>query len=500
MGSNRFMPSVFWYIKALALIHLFIFIFMSAKAQMTFPEQSKVTLNAAEVIFKLSSIQTLASTSEQAFWVTINDLGLLDDDNCNSLLLLDGYWRNTNTSSIYKLKLESCIALASNQMRRDQIILPIGFVCDAYKGLKLEAGRFNMQWNQNVDTRISSSDLLFGISFTPIPMIRLGTEKPFAPIPFIDTFIFSGFILHEWLVNSRTTRNANLHAKNFKAQLDLGNSHTFYRLTHNAQWTGDSSVLGALPSGFHDFIDLFTGSSSANINAPDGEQINIAGNHIGTWNMGFDVRSESMTTSVRFNHLFEDGSGQWMKNGSDGQIQIIIKENTPKNSSSNSFVDQFVYEYIYIAVASGWATSDTPDNDTKFDDFGFRFSGRDNSYNNGVYTNGWTYLNQPIHNSLFMTVQEAQRWAPSNEQIVSTNGLASGSILAHHIGSRVAIKLFVEDFRYRQKTSIVRYYVSSGVLPIFFEPYRSKDSVRSEDYAFFTEVEQYYVRLDIKKS
>jgi|AntAceMinimDraft_12_1070368.scaffolds.fasta_scaffold07593_3 hypothetical protein len=487
-------------LKATGILTLFLTAIVPAKAQISFPSLNRDSLNTTAPSFRLTSIQTIATTNEQAFWLTRNDLGLLDDDNLNSLLLLDGFWRNTRSNNINELRIESGVSLAFNQLRTNQVVLPIGYVSVAYKGLKIEGGRFNMQWNQPFDTRISSGDLLYGISSTPIPMIRLGTEVPFAPIPVLSAFKISGFLLHGWFESSRVASNAFLHAKNFRAQLDLGDFTPFFGLTHNAQWGGNSSVNGPLPSGFSDFLDVFTGSSSNNVNAPEGERINVAGNHIGTWNMGFDVRSESMTTSVRFNHLFEDGSGQWMKNGSDGQIQIIVTKNKTFGDKFRSFVDQIVYEYINTTVASGWGTSDAPDSETKFDEFGFRFGGRDNYYNNGIYANGWTYLNQPIHNPLFMTVGEAQRWAPNSEQIVSTLGFASGSILAHHIGFRGAFSLFGEDFRYRHKTSVVRYYGNSGTLPRFFAPYRANENVRSEDYAFFPEVEQYYARLDIEKS
>jgi hypothetical protein len=487
-------------LKGLFILTVFLAVLVPAKAQVSFPDSRVDSLKGNPPSFKLSSIHTLASTNEQAFWLTRNDLGLLEDDNFNSLLLFDTYWRNSTSSDIQKLRYEFGGTVAFNQMRTNQVILPVGYLKVAYQGLKIEGGRFNMQWNQPFDTRISSGDLLYGISSTPIPMVRLSTEKPFAPIPFLNAFKISGFILHGWLEKSRTVSSAFLHAKSFRAQLDLGNFTPFFGLTHNAQWGGRLDGVGKLPSSLRDFREVFFGGSTSNVEATGGQQTNVLGNHLGTWNMGFDIRSESMTTSVRFNHLFEDGSGQWMKNGSDGQIQIIITENKPSKGTSASFVDQFVYEYINTTVASGWGPSDAPDDDTKFDEFGYRFGGRDGYYRHGTYANGWTYLNQPIHNPLFMTVGEAQRWAPNNEQIVSTIGFASGSILAHHVGFRGAFKLFGEHFKYRQKTSVVRYYGNSTVLPTFFAPYRPNENVRSEDYAFFPEVEQYYVRLDIEKS
>lgn len=454
--------------------------------------------------WQLSYLTTFSAENEQAFWLSRNDLGLLSDNQANGLVTIDAL-KSFKIPSILgqPLYIETAFKLAynlANPTSSQQIYLPVFYGKLNWSAFQIDAGRFNMLWDPIADHRLISGDLLYGTSSVPIPMIRISTPnviKPFGKL--FPYFGVKGYLLHGWFEDSRTTRSAYLHAKNLTLMLDVDGFRPMFGLSHNVQWAGVSPEFGKLPSSFSDFLTIFRGSSSATSNTPDLEQSNATGNHIGTWNMGFDIENESMLVHARFFHLFEDGSGQRMRNGSDGKITFSVLLKEAMNTKSYPILDEFVYEYYNTTNASGMGLRDSEFPDEPFDEFGYRTGGQDAYFTNYLYPDAWTYLGQPINSPFFMTQEEAQRWAPNGQELPNANGSASGSILAHHISWSGHLKLFGSNIRYRQKTSIVRYYGNSHILPRYLAPYRVNENIVSNSYAFYPEVTQYYVRIDLEK-
>lgn len=473
----------------------------SLRAQPTVYSPETVS-DSTKLQLKLGMLSTLSAQNEQTFWLTRNDLGLLNDQNANALLMLDGAYRFQSFTFLRrKAELNAGWKLAYNpsQLSR-QVFFPILFGQLKWHKFQLDAGRFTMNWDRTVDQRINSGDILYGTNSVPIPMIRLSTSeavKPFKKL--FPEFGVSGYFIHGWFENDRFVRAAYLHAKNLTLELDLDGFKPVFGLSHNVQWAGTSAEYGNLPDNFSDFLDVFSGQSSSNENAPEGEIINVVGNHIGSWNMGFDMESPTMKSSLRFHHIFEDGSGKRMRNGSDGMIRMELIRKESKSGNQHPLISAFIYEYYNTTNASGWGTTDAPNPGQAFDEFGFRYGGRDSYFTNFIYRSGWTYRDQAINSPFFMTDSEAERWAPEGQEIQG-RGIASGSILAHHIGFSGDLLLFGSKWKYRQKASVVRYYGNSYALPTYFAPYRPDDDKISTDYAFYPDVTQYYVRLDFEKT
>lgn len=453
----------------------------------------------AQTSIRLGQVHTYASTQEQAYWLTRNDFGLLRDDGIN---LLNYAYLSHSIIKGKQLELESGATLAWNTMRSTQAWLPMAWVKASAFGLELQAGRFDMSWENPVDPQLSSGDLRFGRSSVPMPMIRIQSPNWIKPIPFFDTFQVKGMMLHGWLENARTVKNAFVHAKSAQFSLDLDGFRPRFGISHMVQWAGRRQDGAQLPASFDDFLRIFRGQSGDQ-NAPVDEQINVLGNHLGTWDMGFDWENESFIGSFVWHHLFEDGSGQRMRNGSDGMLRVSFQRKGAKEE--RPFVKEFVFEHLNTTNASGWGPRDGPDLSTFFDEFGFRYGGRDPYYTHYIYQNGWTYLNQPMHHPFFMTTSEGLRWAPEGQQVqggdaqrlVSTESFVSTSILAHHVGWSGYLPEWIPGgWQYRQRTSIVRYYGNMDVLPLYFAPYRADESVVSSDYAFYPDIVQYFTRVD----
>lgn len=450
---------------------------------------------SAQNEIKLGLIHTLSTQNEQAFWLTRNDFGLLRDDQANFLQFAQ---IESSIFSSKQFQLSSGGMVSWNAARSSQVWLPMGWIKATAWGIELEAGRFDMSWENPADPLLSSGDLRFGRSSVPMPMIRIQTPHWFQPIPFFELFEMKLMMLHGWMEDSRSVRNGFVHAKSGQFSLNLDGFRPRFGLTHMAQWGGISQNGARLPSSFDNFLRIFSIQGGGN-DAPEGEQLNVLGNHLGSWDMGFDWESEQFQASFVWHHIFDDGSGQRMRNGSDGMLRVVVKHKEATNE--RSFVSEFVYEYLNTTTTSGWGGSDGPSSGEAFDPFGFRYGGRETYYTHGIYGNGWTYLGQPLHSPLFMRTSEALRWVPEG-QIVSANpnSFASVNNLAHHIAWKGYLPAWVPgNWSYRHQMTAIRYYGNVGSFIRYLAPNRASDNIVSSDYAFYPDIVQYYARLDLIK-
>ena len=128
--------------------------------------------------------------------------------------------------------------------------------------------------------------------------------------------------------------------------------------------------------------------SGGSSDTPLGEQTNIYGNHLGSWNFSLTwYAPKDWTIRPYYEHYFEDHSQMFGEYGwkdclAGGEITF------PKNP----VVSSFVYEYISTKDQSDsvyWDhTSEIPE----------QVSGTDNYYNHGIYT-GWQHWGMGIRES-----------------------------------------------------------------------------------------------------
>ena len=73
---------------------------------------------------------------------------------------------------------------------------------------------------------------------------------------------------------------------------------------------------------------------------PEGEQVNIYGNHVGRWNFAATAYLNQWKVKIYYEHYFDDHSQMFFQYGrwKDGHIGLEIT--FPKNR----FIDTFVYE------------------------------------------------------------------------------------------------------------------------------------------------------------
>jgi hypothetical protein len=162
-------------------------------------------------------------------------------------------------------------------------------------------------------------------------------------------------------------------------------------MRHHAQWGGVSidPTIGKQPQSFMDLIRIILGKAGDE-NATQSDQINVLGNHYGSYELQFGYLSGAFDIHIYSQHFFEDVSGMELYNFPDGLwgLQVDIR--------NFSWLNKIVMEYLDTRNQSGpihWLWYDR-------EVYPGHGGGSDNYYNNGEYTTGISYFNRGIGSPL----------------------------------------------------------------------------------------------------
>lgn len=258
------------------------------------------------------------------------------------------------------------------------------------------------------DPDLSSGNLLYAGNARPIPQLRIGifdyadvwgckgwfaVKGYLAFGKFTDSNWIKDWANHDMkytlgtLYHSKAIYLRGGNRKKFPLEFELG-------LEMATQFGGESYSNGKvvkMPHGFKDWLKAVfpvKGDSST----PSGEQTNVQGNMLGTWNFCLSWNpAADWSVKAYYEHFFEDHSMMtfdypWK----DGLYGIEAK--FPKNR----VISGAVYEFLYTKDQSGAVYWDhTPE-------INEQVSGRDNYYNHYIY-NGWQNWGMGICNPFIIS-------------------------------------------------------------------------------------------------
>lgn len=319
------------------------------------------------------------------------------------------------------------------------------YVIDVTVGIKPET------WG-NQDKILSSGGFLFSQNARPMPRVTVGINN-YIPVPFTYGYLeLKGAVTHGWFTDNVYVNNSFLHHKFIGFRLGGMLPVTInYEFHHAAQWGGVSPVYGELGSSLKDLVTVFVAGSGGTMR---NDQINAYGNHLGSQNLGLDVKIADWTVSTYWQNIFEDGPIKPLWNAmnvSDGVWGISVKQ------TKLPYISGLLYEFINTTDQSG------PFHDKD----GLVFGGNDSYFFNSIYANGWNYFYRTL-GTPFIT-----------SPIFNSDGAIStrnNRAMAHHIGIRGDI------FGYRYRT-LVSYAKNYG-------RYGDGDILKSVNTAFLLEVKK----------
>ena len=353
--------------------------------------------------YRLDVLGSAGSGDYTPFWITSGTYGTVPIKQNNGYIRGDLKWKYSLSNDI-KIEAEADILTAANHSSTFWVQQLYAAV--SYRNIYFYLGA-KERYSSMLDKNLSSGDMTYSTNARPIPEINISfpnyTTVPYTKeyLKFKADFAFGKHFDNDYIrrikqPNANYAVNILQHHKSllFKWE-DPSGLFPFYGimgLEHAAQWGGWTSFqnFGNNPSSFKDLIRIIL-CRNGDSRAIEGEQINILGNHLGTYNFKLGYKNKHFYTALYKQHLYDDNSGLELANWRDGLYGgEVCFFNQP-------FLQKIVLEYLQTTNQSG------PMHFLEYDKKLYpnsRGGGADNYYNNYVYASGWSYFGRGIGNPL----------------------------------------------------------------------------------------------------
>jgi hypothetical protein len=396
----------------------------------------------------------IATGKQTPFWLISNRYGLISTNKFNSWLKAGIHSSLDSTKNIgfeYGFDIVNRYAVTKVlYLHQGYGRLKLGFI-------NIQAGKIEEKFG-NQDPELSSGGILWSGNARTMPKITINVPN-YTSIPLTKGYLeFKGGIAHGWFTDNEYIKNVYLHHKYI--YLQAGGKlpvHIHYGFHHYAQWGGISNdpTVGKLPSGFSDFIKVFFGKGGeASTAAPWEETANSIGNHLGSENLGIDIKLKDYKINTYWQTIFEDGSGRAHRNIKDGLWGITIS-----SRNENRWINRMVIEYIHTTDQS-YRENEREQFDTTI------LVGPDNYFNHGFYKMGWTNQNMTLGTPLISSP-------------VFTNGTASSPFIVNNKVKAIhcGISGKISNLSYK---IVYTYSLNYGTYALPYEPTKKQHSLLTE--------------------
>jgi len=312
--------------------------------------------------------------------------------------------------------------LVGNAGRDNQLLAPEYFVSLTHRQIQLTAGR-RREVIGLVDTTLSSGSYAWSGNALPLPKIQFGT-RGFAPLGRRQWLAINAFIAHGLFANTDYMQHSFLHQKSIILRVGKPTSaiRVYGGINHSVQWGGHSNFLdhhyavnGQLPGQSRDFPNVLFAIRMGGLDNPrvtSFDYVNLYGNHVGSIDLGMELRLASVQLMLYHQHSFDDASGMLLQNVPDGLSGLRIRP--LKRGSAGFHIDAVLVEFLSTLHQSG----------PSFYQANTHTKGADNYFNNMQYAEGWTY-NDRVIGTPFITrkqdlspdLQNNTQWTINNNRV-----------------------------------------------------------------------------------
>ena len=345
-------------------------------------------------------------------WLSANRYGLYGVKDRQVALRTGLGYRQSLTAD---WKVEAGLELAGGWGLVSDCWLQQAFAEVEWKDLQLRVGSkecpgFPLEKNP----QLSSGWMVEGMNARPIPQVRLEVPQ-FWSVPGLGDWLalkghlaYGRFLDGEWqegfvAYNRLYTKEVHYHSKSvlfrlgkrraFPLELEFGllMANQFGGKQYRMNGNGEGVLLHVMPAGWKSYWRALLPQRADASNPIQGEQNNIEGNVVGSWNFALNGYVGDWRLRTYYEHYFEDHSQMFWQYGrwKDGMLGVEV---TPP---ANRWLNACVWEMVctkdqtgpFEAYSSYWPGED------------FLLSGGDNYYNHYVYQ-AWQYYGMGMGNPL----------------------------------------------------------------------------------------------------
>lgn len=383
-----------------------------AFAQVQQPCCKAVTLNA--------EVRAYGSSDRQLpFWLRANQFGIAPETNRLSpayalqtrLGLHFAYSRPYHSrgldwaagveavSNLSNAPTEVPLRSGGNASANTRILLPEYYLKAKWRHFEGFIGRQRQTFGLVGDTTLTSGSYVWSGNALPLPKVEISVPD-FWSFGFTKHLIaFKGSFAHGWFGNDPGdfVQNAYLHQLSLYGRFGKPSWkwHLYGGFNHQVQWHGyapyfkdDKGVFsqnGHFASGWTPFYRVVLGISTQDnwrFSSHDGG--NRIGNHLGTIDLGAEVKFKNSRLNFYRQNIYDDGSLFFLINITDGLNGLSWKNEKPYKPGFQ--VNKLVFEYINT-ISQGGPAFIVGDNFKR---------GQDNYFNHAQYRDGWTYKRRMI--------------------------------------------------------------------------------------------------------
>ncbi len=389
-------------------------------------------------------------------WIVSNRYGMFNDTTAN-LMLVPGFSMPMSFGKKFGIEIGFDAAFTLNVKRN---FIYQGYLNLRYGKLKIIAGRQEYTIGQYSD-RLSVGSFIISNNALPYPRLGIGFYE-YVDVPFTKGYVqVMGAFNHGWLEEDRFDHSlisdsyvqekyAYIRSNKLPVNLHLG-------IAHLGIYGGSRSDGTEIP---YDFWSVFFARGS-NVAGQKGEAANAYGEHMGIFDWGLNFRIKGLKFQLYQQKPINDSGGfhKWFKYNKDNYIGAIVETKIP-------FIRKALYEYVSTTNQVGEGTPDPVvdgkiyfpfrDDDrlaleqyytdlgydvSGFDvidwydfledevNYGHRFGGRVDYYNNNNYRN--IYQGRIMGMSIFHTKPQMLKYTGLN---ISGEYVVNNRVKAHHFG------------------------------------------------------------------
>lgn len=359
--------------------------------------QDTTGLRPAGTYFVQAATSTLSTSHRTAFWLQANQYGIIPSTPQNALLSAGVYY---NVPLSRKWAVDAAVyGVGQSNNPEWKGVIAEGYLRLKYKKWELYGGR-KREYIGLSDTLVGMGSMVSSTNALPIPQVRFGTSD-FIPI-IGKWFRVKAYLVHGWFENSRPfVKNAYLHQKGLYVRLGGDRSPIVLHsgVNHSVQWggyaetfkndSGNMARKGYYENSWLGYWGVVSGKSMAEYAVANPNRVivfdqNRVGNHLGTIDLGLQIRFKAFDVFAYRQIMFEDGSLFYRLQAADSfnGLRWLNK----KRSSPLFYLSRVTMEYLSTIDQGG---ADFVDTDPKK-------RGRDNYFNNSQYQDGWAYMGKTI--------------------------------------------------------------------------------------------------------
>lgn len=388
-----------------------------------------------------------------------------------------------------------------------------------YGSLQLKIGQEAYSIGQYSE-ELSAGSLFVSNNARPVPRVGIGFYD-FTSVPLLVKYVeFKGMVNFGMLNDDRSdyygTDRPWYHEKFFYLRSKNLPINVHAGLNHSALFGGTTANGTSIET---DLIATFFGKSSGIVGG--GEETNVAGAHFGVYDFGLNFNIKQTFVQLYYQVPFADDGGLKLFGNQDLMLGGLV------SFGNSNWIQKLNYEYINTMWQGGAGIPDayfdgeivdllkvedpdafmmihfdtltvgfTPHQLKKYAEdklnYGYKYNGRDDLYNNYLYPKGQSYYNYALGPSLIYSKSDvAQFNSGFNGQY--DRFFVSNRITAHHVAFS---GFFGSNLQYRMKLTYSenhgsyagankgRYSWASREDPEYYNSYYFKDGLK-QGYTFF---------------